>query len=105
MSYLASDETSSGFGNHGPASVGAGLFDFPPTQYRVTIGGVKALRLVLALGVCVPLGAVCGGLSSLDVNPIQGILGGAFIGVVMGLAFGGVGSVATLLYGRKEPNE
>jgi hypothetical protein len=91
--------------NHCPASVGAGLFYFPSTPHCVTIGGVKALRLILALAVCMPLGAVCGGLYSLDVNPIQGILGGAFIGVVMGLAFGGVESVAALLYGPKEPDE
>jgi hypothetical protein len=38
-------------------------------------------------------------------DSVQGILGGAFIGVVMGLAFGGVESVATLLYGPKEPDE
>jgi hypothetical protein len=91
--------------NHGTASVDAGFFYFPPIPDCVTIGGVKALRLILALAVCLPLGAVCGGLYSLDVNPIQGILGGAFIGAVMGLAFGGVESVATFLYGPKEPDE
>jgi hypothetical protein len=49
--------------------------------------------------------SVCGGLYAFDVNPAQGILGGAFIGVVIGLALGGVESVATLLYGPKEPDE
>ena len=86
-------------------NIGAGFFDFSSTPICVTIGGVKALRLILARAVCVPLSAVCGGLYSLDVNPIQGFLGGAFIGVVIGLAFGGVESVATFLYGRTEPEE
>jgi hypothetical protein len=75
------------------------------TPRPVTIGGVKTLRLILVLAVCVPLGAVCGGLYTFDVNPTQGILGGAFIGVVVGLALGGVEGVATLLYGPKEPDE
>ena len=66
---------------------------------------MKTCRIILSLVICVPVGAVCGGLYAFDADPTQGMIGGAFIGLVMGLAFGGVESVATFMYGPKEPDE
>jgi hypothetical protein len=75
----------------------------PPWQFSVTLGQTKVLRLILSLAMCVPVGAVCGGLYAFDVNPIHGTIGGATLGFVMGLAFGGVEPVAEFIYGPKDP--
>jgi hypothetical protein len=66
---------------------------------------VKTIRLALSLAICMPLGALCGGLYSLDANPLLGVVGGAFVGLIMGLAFGGVEQVAEFIYGPKELDE
>src|SRR5262249_43536207 len=64
-------------------------FSLPPRQFSVTLGRMKVVRLLLPLAICVPVGAVSG-LYALDVNPIRGAIGGAVIGFISGLAFGGV---------------
>jgi hypothetical protein len=66
---------------------------------------VKRIRLILSLAVCVPLGAMCGGLYAFEAKPAFGMIGGALIGLIMGLAFCGVERVAEFIYGPKESDE
>ena len=66
---------------------------------------MKTLRLILSLAICVPLGALCGALYAFESTPMQGMFGGALIGLVMGLALGGVEPVADVIYGPKESEE
>jgi hypothetical protein len=66
---------------------------------------MKIIRLLLPLAICVPVGAVCGWLYALDENPIRGAIGGAVIGFIAGLAFGGVQRVIEFIYGPKDPDE
>jgi hypothetical protein len=80
-------------------------FLFPIFPKSRIFRAVKTLRLTLSLLICVPLGAVCGGLYAFHASPTSGVYGGAFIGLVMGPAFGGVESVATFLYGSEVPEE
>jgi hypothetical protein len=80
-------------------------FSLPPCHFSVTLGRMKVVRLLLPLAICVPVGAVCGGLYALDVNPIHGAIGGAVIGLFAGLAFGGVERVVEFIYGPKDPDE
>jgi len=79
-----------GIGSHADP----GHFHFRSARKWLILGSVKAFGLIL-----------CGGLYAFDVNATRGMIGGAFIGLVMGLAFGGVERVATFLYGPKEPGE
>jgi len=66
---------------------------------------MKSARLILSLAICVPLGALCGALYAFDTNAVQGVIGGAIIGLVMGMAFGGVVRAAEFIYGPQESEE
>jgi hypothetical protein len=65
-------------------------------------GSVKTFRLILSLAICIPLGALCGALYAFEASPLRGMIAGAFLGLVMGMAFGGVERVAEFIYGPKE---